>query len=29
MVDHLDHIEASLDYGVAEVFDKRLAAAIG
>ena len=29
MVDHLDHIEASLDYGVAGDFDKRLAAAIG
>jgi DNA-binding GntR family transcriptional regulator len=29
MVDHLHHIEASLDYGVAGEFDKRLAAAIG
>jgi len=29
MADHLHHIEASLDYGVAGEFDKRLAAAIG
>jgi DNA-binding GntR family transcriptional regulator len=29
MVDHLHHIESSLDYGAAGDFDKRLAAAIG